>query len=426
MTQTKLRVFGYHDGVTAVNSYRLWSPLDYLNISGIAETNYLPKVPLDTLHIPIDYDPKDEKYNPTIGSINQHYEWADLVVTQKTNNFQEWVLHQAAAELHGKPFIVDIDDNIFKTEIDNKAFEKYRPRAMHELFDIQKIAGGDAEAQDYARRGYNVYPTKIGQYFVIKPKDSSESTYTLAMIQDAAAVTVTNETLARVVRQFNRNVYVLPNYIDPRYWEGVNKSTTPKTWVDVGWYGGDSHYIDLMIIKDVITWLMESCDNARFVWSGIRPDFLIELQKQYPERMVYKTWEQNVFAWPENFASMNIDVMLAPLRDSEFSRSKSNIKWMESAMLRIPVIASDVEPYQTISHGKTGFLCNNFKDWTTALKSMIKNTERRTLIGNQAYDEICAKYWLPDQIHRWVKVYEEVISRYTLAKRGIVTTTGVI
>src|SRR3546814_14721972 len=56
----------------------------------------------------------------------------------------------------------------------------------------------------------------------------------------------------------------------------------------------------------------------------------------------------------EFFRSIDYAVGVAPLSDTTFNRSKSDIKFLELAALGIPTIASDVAPYRSIRHGETG------------------------------------------------------------------------
>ena len=85
----------------------------------------------------------------------------------------------------------------------------------------------------------------------------------------------------------------------------------------------------------------------------------------------------------------SIDINLAPLEQSTFNEAKSENKWTEAALVKVPTIASDVGAFKSqIEDGKTGFLCKNKKEWDEKLEKLINSSELRERIGSQAYEEV--------------------------------------
>ena len=73
---------------------------------------------------------------------------------------------------------------------------------------------------------------------------------------------------------------------------------------------------------------------------------------------------------------------------SIFNEAKSENKWTEAALVKIPTIASDVGAFKSqIVDGKTGLLCKTKKDWDEKLEKLILSKELRESIGLQAYNE---------------------------------------
>lgn len=89
----------------------------------------------------------------------------------------------------------------------------------------------------------------------------------------------------------------------------------------------------------------------------------------------------------------SIDINLAPLEQSVFNEAKSENKWTEASMVKIPTIASNVGAFKTeIENKVTGILCeNNEKDWTEKLSKLIEDEELRKKIANNAYNEVMEK-----------------------------------
>jgi glycosyltransferase involved in cell wall biosynthesis len=86
------------------------------------------------------------------------------------------------------------------------------------------------------------------------------------------------------------------------------------------------------------------------------------------------------------------DVNLAPLRgDNPFGQSKSEIKYVEAALLRIPTVASPTAAFQTaIRSGENGFLAD--ADWLPALEALITDAALRQQMGQRAYHDVMQRY----------------------------------
>ncbi len=108
--------------------------------------------------------------------------------------------------------------------------------------------------------------------------------------------------------------------------------------------------------------------------------------------MLPPTWTFEEYT--KKLAELPWDIAVAPLVDSPFTRCKSSIKFFEYSMCKIPVIASRVYPYNSslfgedvISHEATGLLVEP-NEWFSALETLITNSDKRKLLGENAYNHI--------------------------------------
>jgi glycosyltransferase involved in cell wall biosynthesis len=86
---------------------------------------------------------------------------------------------------------------------------------------------------------------------------------------------------------------------------------------------------------------------------------------------------------PELIAS--VDINIAPLEDTVFNRAKSEIKWIEAALVKVPTIASKVGAFERmIENGATGLLCSTSDEWVSAIDSLIANPKLRAEIASSA------------------------------------------
>jgi spore maturation protein CgeB len=107
-------------------------------------------------------------------------------------------------------------------------------------------------------------------------------------------------------------------------------------------------------------------------------------------------------------AGLDWNIALAPLVDSSFNRAKSNLRWLETAALGIPCVASNVGHFkETIEHGRDGFLCDKSEDFVPALSRLIEKKSLRKTIGKKAKRKAAMQF----TVDNVAKGYADWISR---------------
>jgi len=91
---------------------------------------------------------------------------------------------------------------------------------------------------------------------------------------------------------------------------------------------------------------------------------------------------------------VQFDINLAPLvMDNPFAQSKSEIKYMEAALVRSPTIASPTDAYRfAIRPGENGYLAAGDSEWEQALTLLIEQPHQRRLAGEEAYTQVRQNY----------------------------------
>ena len=84
-----------------------------------------------------------------------------------------------------------------------------------------------------------------------------------------------------------------------------------------------------------------------------------------------------------------VDVNLIPLEDALFNRAKSENKWVEAGLVKVPSIASNVGALaDSITSGVDGILCSNDPDeWYDALVSLRNDPALYSSVSRAAYEE---------------------------------------
>ena len=83
---------------------------------------------------------------------------------------------------------------------------------------------------------------------------------------------------------------------------------------------------------------------------------------------------------------VDCDIILAPLVDTIFNRAKSENKWLEAGLVKVPTVASQVGAFaEQVKDGETGLLVGADNDWYAALDRLITDKALRTQLGENAY-----------------------------------------
>lgn len=216
-------------------------------------------------------------------------------------------------------------------------------------------------------------------------------------IHEADMVTVTNEALAEKVRQIRPDVYVFPNAI-PFGWNQFTPHRRESGRIRIFWCGGATHEHDLRILRNPLQKLFMHRDKIQMVLGGYTDTD--EISKAIWQRMFSSFTAGGQLPYmkihgtgPENYMQMyeNADIMVIPLEESEWHACKSNLKILEAASKRIPVIVSNVAPYNQDSEAPVLWV-NRQRDWFDHLNYLINNPAERERLGNELYEWAKSKY----------------------------------
>lgn len=113
------------------------------------------------------------------------------------------------------------------------------------------------------------------------------------------------------------------------------------------------------------------------------------------------------------------DIVIAPLADNEFNRMKSNLKQVECWTRKLPIVCSDIPPYNV--HGKHMENCvlipaekNARKYWQKYLKRLILDADLRKQLGEQLYEDFKVEYNLATVTEKRAEFYRAAVMK-TLA-----------
>jgi len=169
--------------------------------------------------------------------------------------------------------------------------------------------------------------------------------------------------------------------------KGRISHTGRRDKVVLGYFSGSiTHNEDFELILSTLLRVLSENKNVYLMITGILD--IPSVFKEYKNRIIihsFLDWK----SLPGLIAS--IDINLAPLTPNLFNACKSENKWVEAALVKVPTIASDIGAFShMIENGVTGILCSSEDEWYEALSNMINDSILRTSISERAF-EFCSK-----------------------------------
>lgn len=151
--------------------------------------------------------------------------------------------------------------------------------------------------------------------------------------------------------------------------------------VKIGYFSGSiSHNENFELIKPAIKQLLTKYSNVQLHIVGILD--IPQDMKPFENQIVthdYVDWDKLPALISE------VDINLAPLVDSIFNRAKSEIKWIEAALVKVPTVASKIGAFSdTVVDGETGLLATD-EQWFDKLEDLVLSPELRQKIADAAY-----------------------------------------
>lgn len=224
------------------------------------------------------------------------------------------------------------------------------------------------------------------------------------------------EILAKEYGKINPNVVVLKNCIDPLDEFPSKPNTTGK--FRVGLIGSVTSNDDYVHIKDQLRKLDQRGDVTLVIMGVKFPDGTI--QKGMMEDYVFWSslknveWHPNchVTEYMSTVASLALDLAIIPRKEHYFNQCKSNLKFLEMSLLKIPVIAqgfSDgTSPYQGIDEPYMTVITNN-DTWYDTIISCKEDYKKFKELALKAHYHVTRRYDITKYAHTWVDEISKLI-----------------
>jgi glycosyltransferase involved in cell wall biosynthesis len=223
-------------------------------------------------------------------------------------------------------------------------------------------------------------------------------------IKIADMVTCTNMGLRYYISSINENVHVIPNAL-PFGRDQFTDVHVPSDLVRVVYAGSITHEKDIAILKNpfkrvlgdkslvsnlhfTICGYSETNPFTKKVWQRMVSDFTVGLQLPGAVKPALNVYEYM------NFYN-EADISIVPLVPSRFNAMKSNLKVLEAAAKKIPVLVSNTAPYDGCKHA---IKVSNQTEWYKNIKKLGTDAIYRKEMGEKNF-EWCNEYFHLDKIN---------------------------
>lgn len=205
---------------------------------------------------------------------------------------------------------------------------------------------------------------------------------------------VSTEPLAEAFSGLHGEIVVMENRLPTGWWQGLQAQRRQGEKPRVGWAGGSSHTGDLELIADVVR---DLADEVEWVFFGMCPEALKPYVHEFHEGVAIEEY-------PAKLASLNLDLGLAPLEHNLFNECKSNLRQLEYGACGIPIICTDIHPYQEGQQAglPVTLVKNRYKDWVDAIRMHINDLDATARMGDELRAKVLAEWMLEgEHLKRW-------------------------
>lgn len=211
------------------------------------------------------------------------------------------------------------------------------------------------------------------------------------LLGQADRLIVSTEPLVDLAKDMIGDVRLLPNRLRNELWAHLRSRRRTSARPRIGWAGAQQHAGDLALIVEAVK---QTADEADWIFFGMCPEELRPYVREYHE------FEVGVEAYPAKLASLNLDLAVAPLETHPFNEAKSNLRILEYGVLGLPVVCSDILPYQT-DNAPVKRVANDTGAWVAAIRERIHDLDATAREGDILKEWVAKNYMLDDHLDDW-------------------------
>jgi O-antigen biosynthesis protein len=307
----------------------------------------------------------------------EHIKQADIVVFQEVGSLISIEAFNCAKEM-GKLVLIECDDLLYAVSPNNPGYECWNPATLYLYRTYQQLGKADG-------------------------------------------MIVSTPQLAREFFPYNKNIYVVPNFLSRDKWT-LPQNKKIDNYQRIGWAGGNAHKDDLRMVSSAIEKIIqENKDKVKLETMGLLKEELTGIFKleefhdicpkcDYQGDTMTYTGE-TLDNYPLVLANYGWDVAIAPIINTAFNCAKSDLKLKEYSAIGYPIVASAVTPYiEAKKDGCDVLLAETHEEWYNSIKELLNNEGRRKEMveNNKIW---VARYWIEENVKIYADIFNQILNK---------------
>ncbi|GHU31247.1 hypothetical protein AGMMS50256_19430 [Betaproteobacteria bacterium] len=214
-------------------------------------------------------------------------------------------------------------------------------------------------------------------------------------LQASHRLIVSTEPLARACRHLIDDIRLVPNSLPWSVWGELESQRRRGPRLRVGWAGAQQHADDLRrFLWEIVEATQSEVD---WVFMGMKPEGINPSGIEFHDYVHF-------INYPAKLASLDLDLVVAPLEYHPFNEARSNLRLLEYGILGWPVICTDIFPYQTDNPPVTRLL-NEADKWIAAIRERVAEPDALAREGNTLREWVKWHYLLENRLDEWLSAF---------------------
>jgi glycosyltransferase involved in cell wall biosynthesis len=216
-----------------------------------------------------------------------------------------------------------------------------------------------------------------------------------AAIRLADFTIVSTPGMARLMEQYHSGpIHVWRNAIDIDTRQAAldfhTVKAARKTGIRIGYASGSrAHNLDFAVAESALVRVLSEFPDVELAIVGYHTP---SKELAAFAGRITQTDFQDYPSYISNVASFDISII--PLLMDAFNDCKSAIRFLESSVVGVPSVSSNIGDFSNIvSNGKTGYLASTAEDWYEALVKLIGDADLRKTMGAAAKAYVTAEMY---------------------------------
>lgn len=341
-------------------------------------------------------------------------DWADLVMFRRYYNCSAKCNTCGAASKDPK-FITGHEHQM---QVRDSITEWMYPAFESDKFDKAIIY--ETDDNHFQIRSWNGY----------SPDVAAERPLIERMAKRADLVTVSTGPIKDAYSYLNNNIRTIRNAIDPSIY--TSDAPRPQHGGEkprVVYYGSTARMRDYAGYPSGVGGKWEGGyagkaieDMRKELWNvfiGVNPGTEHVIAPFFDEAYPYV---ENIRKFAEVLTGSHADVGIAPLGGDSFDKCKSELHWLEYAMVGAAFIGERFKygeaPYSMVRHGVDGMLAKGRQEWFDTVKALVRSKDLRQQLAGAAKERVLKEYDYKDRALEWVDAFKWAVENKGIWKHG--------